>query len=109
MNVWVLRVVTFLMFVPLIFQWTVRPFTSLGLVLTDLIGKGINLQNLFVMNTDGKGLRQLTCATIDETNLDSIWYAMRRPVLSADSSLVAFFSTNNPLYVLQLTFDNDDR
>jgi len=50
LNVWVLHVVTFLMFVLLIFQWTVRPFTSLSLVLADLIRQDINLQNLFVMN-----------------------------------------------------------
>ena len=77
----------------------------------DLTGQGTNpdnLENLFVMNTDGTGLRQLTHVTINtiypngydaENDIEySIKYHIRKPQLSADGSVVVFASTNNFLF-----------
>lgn len=63
-------------------------------------GNPDNLDNVYVMNSDGTGLRQLSFATIDPTHQNSIPYFTSAPRVSADGSVVVFASTNN------LTGDN---
>jgi len=69
----------------------------------DLTGQGKNpdnINNLFVMNTDGSDLRQLTFVKLDPTYQTNIYYDISAPRLSADGKVIAFASTNN------LTGDN---
>lgn len=69
----------------------------------DLMNNGSNpdnLSNVFIMNTDGSGLRQLTTATIDPTHQHNLPYYTSAPRVSADGSVVVFASSNN------LTGDN---
>ena len=63
----------------------------------DLIpgGNPDNIANLYLMNSDGTDLRQLTSATLDSTHLTNIPYYTSAPRLSADGSVVVFASTNN--------------
>ena len=64
----------------------------------DLTGQGNNpdnLANVFVMNSDGSDLRQLTSATLDPTHLTDIPYYTTAPRVSADGSVVVFASTND--------------
>ncbi len=63
----------------------------------DLIpgGNPDNMENIFIINSDGTGLKQLTFAKIDPTYPDK-YYTARMPRLSADGSVVVFASNYNP-------------
>jgi len=66
----------------------------------DLTGQGTNpdnLPNLFVMNSDGSELRQLTFVSINPTYQNQINYSITEPSLSANGSVVVFSSSNNLL------------